>query len=99
AAHQPPCACEACRQAGTCWRAGSWARSWEYSAMTLDARVLLVIAGMGLLTYMTRVGGVWLAGRVARAERLESWLAPAPGAILSAVVAPAVLTAGWQGVI
>jgi uncharacterized membrane protein len=67
--------------------------------MTLDARVLLVIAGMGLLTYLTRIGGVWLAGRVARPERLESWLAPAPGAILSAVVAPAVLTAGWQGVI
>jgi uncharacterized membrane protein len=67
--------------------------------MTLDPRVLLVIAGMGLLTYLTRIGGNWLAGRVARPERLEAWLAPAPGAILSAVVAPAVVTAGWQGIV
>ncbi len=67
--------------------------------MTLDPRVLLVIAGMGVLTYLTRIGGVWLAGRVARPERLETWLAAVPGAVLTAIVAPAVVTAGWRGMI
>jgi uncharacterized membrane protein len=31
-------------------------------------------------------------------ERLEEWLRPVPGALLAAVVAPAAVEAGWQGV-
>jgi uncharacterized membrane protein len=57
------------------------------------------ILGMAALTYLTRVGGVWLAGRVAQPERLEAWLRPVPGAILAAIVAPAALAAGWRGLV
>jgi branched chain amino acid efflux pump len=67
--------------------------------MTLDPLVLALIVAMGVLTYLTRIGGVWLAGRVARPERLETWLEPVPGAILTAFVAPAVLAAGWRGLL
>jgi uncharacterized membrane protein len=71
----------------------------EYYGVTLDLSVLAIIAGMAALTYLTRIGGVWIAGRVQRPERLENWFQPIPGAILSAIVAPAVLDAGWRGLI
>jgi uncharacterized membrane protein len=54
---------------------------------------------MAVLVYLTRVGGVWLAGRVRHPEHLESWLRPVPGAILAAIVAPAVVAAGWRGLL
>jgi uncharacterized membrane protein len=65
----------------------------------IERSVLVTIAGMAAVTYLTRAGGVWLAGRVARPERLEEWLRPVPGALLAAVVAPAAVGAGWQGVV
>jgi len=65
----------------------------------IERSVFATIAGMAVVTYLTRVGGVWLAGRVARPERLEEWLRPVPGALLAAVVAPAAVGAGWQGVV
>jgi len=58
-----------------------------------------MILAMAVLTYLTRIGGVWLAGRLPNPERLESWLQPVPGAILTAIVAPAVVTAGWRGLL
>jgi uncharacterized membrane protein len=67
--------------------------------VTVDPLVLATIAGMALLTYLTRVSGVWLAGRMPHPERLEGWLRPVPGAILAAIVAPAVVAAGWRGLI
>jgi uncharacterized membrane protein len=67
--------------------------------MTLDPRVLALIGAMAALTYLTRIGGVWLAGRVPHPEGLESWLRPVPGAILTAIVAPAVVSAGWEGLL
>jgi uncharacterized membrane protein len=57
------------------------------------------ILGMATLTYLTRIGGVWLAGRLPQPERLETWLRPVPGAILAAIVAPAALGAGWAGLV
>jgi uncharacterized membrane protein len=67
--------------------------------VTIDPLVLGTIAGMAVLTNLTRVGGVWLADRVTNPERLEHWLRPVPGAILAAIVAPAVVAAGWRGLL
>ncbi len=55
---------------------------------------LLTILGMALVTYLTRIGGLWLMSHVSLAGRLKAWLEYLPGTILVAIVAPAVLGAG-----
>ncbi len=55
---------------------------------------LLVILGMGLITYSTRVGGVWLMSRVKPSPLIEAWMRHIPGAVLVAIIAPAALTNG-----
>ncbi len=67
--------------------------------MTVDARVLIAIAGMAFVTYLTRAGGIWLLGRVTLSPRLEAGLCFIPGAVLISIVAPALLDAGPRGVI
>lgn len=62
--------------------------------MTHETAVLLTILGMGLVTYATRAGGLWLMGRIPTSPRLEAWLRQIPGAILISIVAPAALAAG-----
>jgi uncharacterized membrane protein len=49
---------------------------------------------MALVTYLTRIGGLWLMSHVAISGRLKAWLEYLPGTILIAIVAPAVLGAG-----
>jgi uncharacterized membrane protein len=63
--------------------------------MEIDGRALLAIVGMALVTYATRAGGLWLMERVPPSPRLETWLRHVPGAVLAAIVAPAVFTGGW----
>ena len=67
--------------------------------MEIEQSVIATIAGLAVMTYLTRAGGVWLVGRVTRPDRLEEWPRPVPGALLAAVVAPAAVGAGWQGVV
>jgi len=67
--------------------------------VTLDPTVVAVIMGMAALTYLERIGGVWVAGRVAQPERVERWLRPVPGAILSSIVVPAAIAADWRGLV
>ena len=55
---------------------------------------LFTILGMALVTYLTRIGGLWLMSHVAISGRLKAWLEYLPGTILIAIVAPAVLGAG-----
>lgn len=64
-----------------------------------EPRALAAILGMALATYATRAGGVWLLGRTRPSRLLTAWLNQLPGAILVALVAPAVLAAGFAGVI
>jgi uncharacterized membrane protein len=52
------------------------------------------IVGMALAAYLTRAGGVWLMGRVRLGPRVERLLHHLPGAVLTALVVPATLTAG-----
>jgi uncharacterized membrane protein len=56
--------------------------------------IVLVILGMALVTYLTRAGGLWLMGRVGRSRRVEAWMRHVPGAVLVALVAPAVFSEG-----
>jgi uncharacterized membrane protein len=60
---------------------------------------LIAIAGMALVTYVTRAGGLWLIGRVTLSPRIEAGLQYVPGAVLSAIVAPALFDAGPRGVV
>lgn len=61
---------------------------------------LLAILAMGLVTYLTRAGGFWLASRLRPGPFLHAWLEHLPGAVFAALVAPIVLAggpAGWLG--
>ncbi|HZS76127.1 MAG TPA: AzlD domain-containing protein [Ktedonobacteraceae bacterium] len=51
---------------------------------------LLTIFGMALATYLTRISGWWLMSYVQPSPRVEAWLRQIPGAVLVAIVAPAV---------
>src|SRR5215217_7998802 len=62
--------------------------------MPVDSTAMLTILGMAAVTYATRAGGLWLMGRVHLTPRIEAWLRHVPGAVLAALVAPGVFTAG-----
>lgn len=65
------------------------------SALALDPYLLIAIVLMGCATYATRLSG-YLLLRNARIEgRLKAALDAVPPAILTAVIAPAVLMQGW----
>jgi uncharacterized membrane protein len=61
--------------------------------------VLLAIAGMALVTYATRISGLFLGRRVPVPPWLERLLTAMPGAILVSLVAPAIVDAGIAGVV
>ena len=65
--------------------------------MQIDGVAAMTILGMALVTYATRLGGVWLVERVRPTARIEAALRYVPGAILTALVAPAVIQAGLPG--
>lgn len=60
----------------------------------MHAETVLVILGMGLITYLTRAGGVWMMHRIQPSPFLEAWMRHLPGAVLVAIAAPAALTQG-----
>jgi uncharacterized membrane protein len=66
----------------------------------MTGEAVAAILGMAVVTYLTRIGGLWLMGRVTRASggvlppRVEAAMRAIPGAILVAIVAPAVLASG-----
>ncbi len=62
--------------------------------MQLNPVSVLTIVGMALVTYATRIGGLWLMGRVTPSPRVEAWLHNIPGAVLVAIVTPAALSNG-----
>ncbi|WP_018700008.1 AzlD family protein [Amorphus coralli] len=62
--------------------------------MSVDPLTLLTIVLMGLATYSTRVAGLFLVSRVPAAGRVRNALEAVPAAVLTALVAPAVLTGG-----
>ena len=62
--------------------------------MEADPTSIVVIAGMALVTYLTRAGGLWLMGHVNSTPRVEAWLKHIPGAVLVSLIAPTALTSG-----
>jgi uncharacterized membrane protein len=49
---------------------------------------------MALVTYLPRVTGIWLAGRLRMTGRPRTWLEALPGAILVSMLAPGLVRAG-----
>ena len=65
----------------------------------MRSEVALTIAGMALLTYLTRIGGFWLLARLRPSPRLNAWLKALPGTLLVALVTPSFVGAGAAGII
>lgn len=66
--------------------------------MSTNVTTLITILLMALGTYGLRAGGYWLMGRVTLSDRMETGLAYLPGAVITALVVPATITAGLPGV-
>lgn len=64
--------------------------------MTLDPATLAAILAMAVITYGTRIAGLFLAGRLALTGRAKAAFDAIPPAVLTAVIAPAALATGWQ---
>lgn len=62
--------------------------------MRIDPTALAAIAAMGLATYLTRIAGYWLVRRFTLRGRVRAGLEAVPGAILIALIAPAVFATG-----
>jgi len=60
----------------------------------MSAEALLTIAGMALVTFAIRAGGLLIAERLPTTGFVAIWLRHIPGAVLAALVAPAVLDGG-----
>ena len=60
--------------------------------MSLEA--LYTILGMAAVTFAIRMGGLLVANRLPTTGFVAAWLRHVPGAVLAALVAPAVLAGG-----
>ncbi len=60
----------------------------------MSPEALYVIAGMALVTFAIRMGGLLVANRLPTTGFVAAWLRHVPGAVLAALVAPAVLAGG-----
>lgn len=67
--------------------------------MSVTLEPMLIILGMAIATYLTRSLGYWWIGRRPVAPWLKDVLEAVPGAVLVAVIAPAILMQGWAGII
>jgi uncharacterized membrane protein len=62
-------------------------------ALSLDPLVVGVVLAMAVVTFVTKIGGLWLLSRFEVSDRLESGISVLPGAIVIAILGPE-LTAG-----
>lgn len=60
----------------------------------LSREVLLVIAALAGVTYVTKAGGLWLLERIELSDGVEVWLEALPGAILVAILVPELVAGG-----
>lgn len=65
----------------------------------MSERSVLVIVGMAVVTYLTRVSGLWVGGHIRSHPRFDAVIAALPGAILVSLVAPGVVAAGVPGLV
>jgi uncharacterized membrane protein len=64
--------------------------------MTLDPITLVTILVMAVITYLTRIAGIFVAGRLALHGRAKAAFDAIPPAVLVAVIAPMALATGWR---
>jgi uncharacterized membrane protein len=64
--------------------------------MTLDPVTLVAILVMAVITYLTRIAGIFVAGRLALHGRAKAAFDAIPPAVLVAVIAPMALATGWR---
>jgi uncharacterized membrane protein len=62
--------------------------------MRVDPVTLTTWLGMMAVTYATRIGGYWFVRRFPLSGRVKAGLEAVPMAVLTAIVAPAVLATG-----
>jgi uncharacterized membrane protein len=60
----------------------------------MSPEALYVILGMAAVTFAIRMGGLLVANRLPTTGFMAAWLRHVPGAVLAALVAPAVLAGG-----
>lgn len=63
--------------------------------MRIDPAALAAILAMAVVTYLTRIGGLFVGGRLALQGRAKAAFDAIPPAVLMAVIAPTVLATGW----
>jgi uncharacterized membrane protein len=63
--------------------------------MSLDTTTLLAILAMAIVTYLTRIAGLFVADRLVLTGRAKAAFDAIPPAVLVAVIAPTALTTGW----
>jgi uncharacterized membrane protein len=62
--------------------------------MVIDRETaLLAIAGMALITYATRAGGLWVMGYMPLSPRIESFLRHMASSVIVAII----VTQAWRG--
>jgi uncharacterized membrane protein len=64
--------------------------------MSLDQATLVAILAMAVITYLTRIAGIFVAGRLALRGRAKAAFDAIPPAVLVAVIAPMALATGWR---
>ncbi|WP_312911341.1 AzlD family protein [Natronosalvus caseinilyticus] len=62
--------------------------------LSLDPFVVAVVLAMAVLTYLTKVGGLWVLSRLEVSDRLEAGLSVLPGAIVIAILGPELASGG-----
>ena len=60
----------------------------------MSPEALLAIFGMAAVTYAIRAGGLLLANRLPATGFVAAWMKHIPGAVLAALVAPAIVNGG-----
>ncbi|MBM6595911.1 AzlD family protein [Microvirga pudoricolor] len=63
--------------------------------MSLDTTTFLAILAMAIVTYATRIAGLFIADRLVLSGRAKTAFDAIPPAVLVAVIAPTALTTGW----
>ncbi len=63
--------------------------------MQTSLPALVTILGMALVTYLTRISGLWLMSRVPLSHHLKAWLGYIPGTVIVSLVAPTIFGTGF----
>jgi uncharacterized membrane protein len=63
--------------------------------VTVHATTLVAILAMALVTYITRIAGIFVADRLRLKGRVKAAFDAIPPAVLVAVIAPSALATGW----